>query len=95
MEPNWADTLALLWQEYRGRHFGYETADRLDWNQEAVTGGANTARYKLSGQPWPLQSDHARIDEGALRGWLEHRFRINRRSWTGGFLSYEIEHRVS
>lgn len=40
-------------------------------------------------RPWPLQEDHVRIRERALRRWLRGRFLGVRREWLGVYLGYE------
>jgi hypothetical protein len=42
------------------------------------------------GREWPLQDDHLRIRCRDLEGWLAGSFRIARRDWIDGFLSYEL-----
>jgi SAM-dependent methyltransferase len=90
MEPRWRDVARMCWRDlcYKfGRHVAYS----IDWNQEGIRSGKKTVLYKLSGLPWPLQSDHKRIEEGQLRALYRDRFRIMSRSWDGGFLHFELE----
>ena len=40
---------------------------------------------------WPLQPDHVRIEEAALRTACASRFRLARREWKGSYLALELE----
>ncbi|ACA20688.1 Methyltransferase type 11 [Methylobacterium sp. 4-46] len=85
MEPAWIDILQLVRQALM-RKLGRPVRNPLNW------GSAKDVIWrKLSGQPWPLQSDHQRIVERELVHWLHGQFRVVNRSWIGGFLSYELE----
>jgi SAM-dependent methyltransferase len=39
---------------------------------------------------WPVQPDHAAIDQRALRRWLSGRFETVRRAWMGGYLTFDL-----
>jgi ubiquinone/menaquinone biosynthesis C-methylase UbiE len=86
MEPTWADTIQLVHQRLTGR-LGRHVQSPLNWGLSAK----ETVWRKLSGQPWPLQPDHQRIEGQTLRRWFQGRFRTVDRNWSGGFLSYELE----
>jgi SAM-dependent methyltransferase len=48
------------------------------------------ARLALLRQPWPLQSDHIRIDERDIAKWTIGRFDLKRREWIGRYLTFEF-----
>jgi len=50
---------------------------------------------KLLRRPWPVQSDHIPITELQFRSWIKDRLVVTRRSWDGGFLSFELQRVVS
>jgi SAM-dependent methyltransferase len=89
MEPTWSDVARLAMQEAMTQ-LGRPVRQPLDWKQDGIETATVTARYKLSGRPWPLQDDHARITCRDLHRWIKGRFRTDRRDWVGGFLSYEL-----
>jgi SAM-dependent methyltransferase len=90
MIPSWADAGRLWWQEKMERHLRRKKRFPIGWSQEGIEDFAATRAYKRSMRPWPLQNDHVRIDDAALRSSLKGRFRIVDRNWNGGFLSYEL-----
>jgi SAM-dependent methyltransferase len=51
---------------------------------------ARKTRLALLRQPWPLQSDHIRIDEGDVEKWTADRFDLERRAWIGRYLTFEF-----
>jgi SAM-dependent methyltransferase len=81
MPPRWRDLL-----------------DRSFWSA-GMRYAFDTARLRLSlavrSRPWPLQSDHIRIDEPKLRGWVARDFAIKDRSWRRRFLTYDLRRRPS
>jgi len=44
---------------------------------------------KLAGT-WPLAPDHMRIAESSLLSWTSGTMKLRRRSWTGGYRTYEF-----
>lgn len=51
--------------------------------------GAGLRKLATPIRRWPLQDDHVRIRERALRRWLRGRFDGVRREWLGVYLGYE------
>jgi SAM-dependent methyltransferase len=88
MEPSWTDVAEKV---LRGaaRWLGVRTA-ALDWHQPEVSSVARTILRKMAGKPWPLQRDHVRIEERDFRRWINGRFTVERRTWKGGYLSYQL-----
>jgi SAM-dependent methyltransferase len=91
MMPTWRDTAKLFWQEFKARRLRSYPPFETPWHQELIPDARATVRQKLSRHAWPLQNDHLLIEEGDLRRLLRGRFLTRRRSWDGGFLSYELE----
>ena len=90
MEPSWPDVVRLTAQKLRTK-LGLPTGASVAWYQENLGGVQATTLHKLSGKPWPLQTDHLRITRGDMDRWLEGRFRTMRTTWRGGYLTYELE----
>jgi ubiquinone/menaquinone biosynthesis C-methylase UbiE len=88
MEPSWADTAHRAVQSIIARFS--ERPPRLNWHQPDISTTLATIRNKLSGQAWPLQSDHLRIRERDLRRWFKGRFKMTHRTWDGGYMSYQL-----
>jgi hypothetical protein len=44
---------------------------------------------KIGGK-WPLQEDHLRIRDEELSRWLSGTFRVRRRAWIAGCLTYDV-----
>jgi ubiquinone/menaquinone biosynthesis C-methylase UbiE len=88
MEPSWSDVMerglrsAARWLGVRGA--------ALDWHQPEVSSVVQTVLHKTAGKPWPLQPDHVRIDERDFEQWINGRFTVVRRTWKGGYLSYQL-----
>jgi ubiquinone/menaquinone biosynthesis C-methylase UbiE len=83
MAPSWGDLLQFTMLRLL-RRTGRNVIDRFP------SGIKRAAWHKLSRRPWPLQSDHIRITEIELKGWIADRFRVADRSWRGGYLSFEL-----
>jgi SAM-dependent methyltransferase len=83
VEPGWADLLSDAFRRIRGRMAGRRGTAGIHMRLP----GAVAA--KLGGK-WPLQEDHLRIRDEDLVRWLGPAFRIERRSWIGGCLTYDL-----
>jgi SAM-dependent methyltransferase len=90
MEPTWQDVTRLASQKLRD-NLGMPVGDSAAWHHEQVTGIKATTLHKLSGRPWPIQSDHLRIERAELDEWLSDRFETAAIAWRGGYLTYELE----
>ena len=90
MEPSIGD-VARLWLQERRERRGTVSAFPISWNQSGIGSARETARHKIANKPWPLQHDHIRISESTLRKLISNRFRIIKRSWPRGYLSWEFE----
>jgi SAM-dependent methyltransferase len=88
MEPSWTDVAQKALRS-AARWFGVRAA-ALDWHQPEVSSVARTLLHKMAGKPWPLQPDHVRIDERDFQRWINGRFTVVRRTWKGGYLSYQL-----
>lgn len=89
MEPNWRDICRLAVQEAK-QALGRPPQSLLNWHQEDLETVKATVIHKLKGRDWPLQDDHLRIGCQDLEDWTDGNFRIIRRDWIGGFLTYEL-----
>ena len=89
MEPSWPDILRLALQEVNEAR-GRPPRAPLYWHQENLETAKTGAIHKLLGRKWPLQDDHLPISRRDLESWIDGKFRIVRRDWIGGFLSYEL-----
>lgn len=89
MEPSWSDILRLAVQEANAA-LGRPPEAPLYWHQPDLETTKASAIHKILGRKWPLQDDHLRIQCRELESWLAGKFRIVRRDWVGGFLSYEL-----
>jgi SAM-dependent methyltransferase len=90
MEPSWRDILLFCVRRLRRlslKHWPYQEEFKAE-----VQSLRALAAVKLRGH-WPLQSDHIRIEERDLRSWLHECFKINRREWRRGFLTFELARR--
>lgn len=92
MEPSWPDILRLGVQQVRTR-LNIRPEFLTQWDQQSRKGVVRSAKFKLSGQEWPLQRDHMRILENDLRTWIRPGFDLIDRRWHGGFLSYQLRRR--
>jgi len=88
MEPSWTDVAQKVLRS-AARWLGVRVA-ALDWHQPEVSSVAQTLLHKMAGKPWPLQPDHVRIDERDFQRWINGRFTVVRRTWKGGYLSYQL-----
>jgi ubiquinone/menaquinone biosynthesis C-methylase UbiE len=88
MEPSWTDVAQKALRS-AARWFGVRAA-ALDWHQPEVSSVARTLLHKMAGKPWPLQPDHVRIDERDFQRWINGCFTVVRRTWKGGYLSYQL-----
>jgi SAM-dependent methyltransferase len=76
MIPRWRDVLLPA----------HQACGHFRWPQII----ARKARFALSGQVWPLQSDHSRILEEEIANWIAGRFRVVQRSWIARYLTFEF-----
>jgi SAM-dependent methyltransferase len=79
MPPRWRDVIGDI-RRSRGA-------------MAAASLGAMKIRYRLARREWPLQTDHIRIGEADVEGWAADRLERVRRSWLGGYLTYEFRRR--
>ncbi len=76
MIPRWRDVLLPA----------HQACGNFRWPQIIV----RKVRSALSGQAWPLQSDHSRILEEEIANWTAGRFRVVQRSWIAQYLTFEF-----
>jgi SAM-dependent methyltransferase len=75
MAPSWLDVLhAGFWADF----------------QRATALLHTKVHCVVTHSTWPVQSDHLAIDEAQLVDWLAECFHVVRRTWSGGYLSYEL-----
>ncbi len=55
---------------------------------------ATKAFCSMTGRPFPIQDDHYRVDERAIRDQLGSRFRASRRAWRGRYLFYRMDEKL-
>jgi SAM-dependent methyltransferase len=84
VEPGWMDLLGDAVRRVAGRLGGRRGQAGIHLHP------LSAAAAKIRGT-WPLQEDHLRISDMDLRRWLRPHFRIRRRSWLGGCLTYDLE----
>jgi SAM-dependent methyltransferase len=84
VEPSWMDLLGDGFQRVGRRLSGRHGQAGIHLHP------LSAAAAKIR-RTWPLQEDHLRISDRDLRRWLRPHFRIRRRSWLGGCLTYDLE----
>ena len=83
MPPSWAELLRDAARRIAARLKGQRRRAEVQLPlRQALTA-------KLTGE-WPVQSDHIPITEPQLRRWGPGRLNLRRRSWTGGYRTYEF-----
>ena len=83
VEPGWGD----LVRDAARRAGGLVAGRRGMASVHMSLPGAFAAKI---GGKWPLQEDHLRIRDDDLVKWLKAVFQIDRRSWLGGCLTYDV-----
>jgi SAM-dependent methyltransferase len=90
LKPNGEFLLVLEDMEPGLFDIDYRTSESKDsfpfW--EVVT---MKVQHLVTGQKWPLQSDHVRIQEVDIQKWISQRFKIRQRKWVGQYLTFKFQ----
>jgi SAM-dependent methyltransferase len=83
VEPGWGDLLGDGIKRVAGRLSGRRGTAGIHMRLPQAFAA------KALGE-WPLQEDHLRIRDEELKRWLVPHFRVQRRSWIAGCLTYDL-----
>lgn len=83
VEPGWGDLLCDTFRRVGALFSGRRGTAGIHMRLPA-------AYFAKIRDEWPLQEDHLRIRDEDLAVWLKGIFRVRRRSWIGGCLTYDL-----